>query len=84
MKPVTPGVSRRKWTKQVAGALASVPAFAQVIQKVPPTGAPAAPPPTATPEERLKKAYADVRAVSDQLSKLEVPMNVEPAFAFRP
>jgi len=32
----------------------------------------------------MQKAYADVRKVSEQLSKIEVPMNVEPAFSFRP
>ena len=84
MKPRTPGVSRREWSKRVAAALAAVPAASQVTQKIPPAGAPAPPAPPASPEERLKKAYADIRAVSDQLSKLEVPMDVEPAFAFRP
>jgi hypothetical protein len=77
-------VSRREWNKQIVGALTAVPAAAQATQKVPPVGAPAAPPPAATPEERLKKAYADVRAASDQLARLEIPMDVEPAFAFRP
>lgn len=79
-----PGVSRREWTKQIAGALATVPAAAHATQKVPPVGAPAPPPPPASPEERLKKAYADVRSASDQLSKLEVPMDIEPALTFRP
>jgi hypothetical protein len=76
--------NRRDWTKRLVCALAAIPAAAQVTQKVPPQGAPAPPPQPATPEQRLQKAYADVHAVSDQLSKLEVPMNIEPAFAFRP
>jgi hypothetical protein len=77
------GFSRREWTRRVAVGLTALPVAAQVVQKVPPVGAPAAAPPTDTPEQRLQKAYADVRAVSDQLSKLEVPMDVEPAFSFR-
>jgi len=77
-------VSRREWTKRLAAIVAAIPASAaQVTQKVPPQGAPAPPAAPATPEQRLQKAYADVHAVSDQLSKLEVPMNIEPAFAFR-
>ena len=75
-------VSRRTWTKGLAGALGVAPALTQVTQKVPPTGVPA-PPAPATPEQRLQKAYADVHAVSVQLSQIEVPMNIEPAFAFR-
>ena len=76
-------LNRRQWSKRMAGALALVPLSAQVTQKVPPVGAPAPAPPTATPEQKQQKAYADVKTVSDQLSKLEVPMDVEPAFAFR-
>jgi hypothetical protein len=76
-------LNRREWTKCLAGTITAVPLAAQVTQKVPPQGAPAPPAPPATPEQRLQKAYADVHAVSEQLSKLEVPMNVEPAFAFR-
>lgn len=76
-------LNRREWTKRIAGALAAAPALAQATQKIPPQGAPATPNPLATPEQRLQKAYADVHAISDKLSKLEVPMNVEPAFAFR-
>jgi hypothetical protein len=77
-------LNRREWTKRVAGALAAAPALAQVTQKIPPQGAPVAPTVPATPEQRLQKAYVDIHAVSDRLSKLEVPMDVEPAFAFRP
>lgn len=72
-------LTRRQWT---ALALAS-PAIAQVTSKIPPQGAPGPPNPPATPQERVQKAYADIRSASDRLSKVEVPMNVEPAFAFR-
>ncbi|MBV8896070.1 MAG: hypothetical protein JO051_06150 [Acidobacteriaceae bacterium] len=75
--------SRREWTKRLAAAVGAAPLAAQITQKTPPQGAPAPPTSPSTPEQRLLKAYADVHAVSDQLSKLEVPMNVEPAFAFR-
>jgi hypothetical protein len=72
-------LTRRQWTALVAAA----PLAAQVTSKVPPQGTPAASQPAAAPEQKLQKAYADVRAVSEQLSKIEVPMDVEPAFAFR-
>lgn len=76
-------LNRREWTKRLTSALAALPAFSQVTQKIPPSGAPAPAPPPATPEQRLQKAYADIHAVSDRLSKIEVPINIEPAFAFR-
>lgn len=63
--------------------MATAPLAAQVTSKVPPQGVPAASQTAATPEQKLQKAYADVRAVSEQLSKIEVPMDLEPAFAFR-
>jgi hypothetical protein len=71
-------MTRRYWAALVGAA----PLLAQVTSK-PPQGAPAPAPPSATPEEKLKKAYADVRKISDHLSQIEVPMNVEPAFAFK-
>jgi hypothetical protein len=74
------GISRREW----AALLSAAPLVGQVTSKVPPQGAPAPPAPPATPEQRRQKAYADVRQISDRLAKLEVPMDVEPAFAFRP
>lgn len=40
------------------------------------------PAPTLTPEQRLEKAKADVRDVSDQLAAIAVPMDVEPSFRF--
>jgi hypothetical protein len=53
-------------------------------QKNPPQGAPAPATSAATPEQKLQKAYADIRSTSERLSKIEVPMDTEPAFAFRP
>jgi hypothetical protein len=71
-------MTRRQWT----ALLGAAPLVAQVASK-PPQGAPAPAPASTTPEEKLKKAYADVRQVSDRLSHLEVPMDIEPAFAFK-
>jgi hypothetical protein len=70
--------TRREWT----ALLGVSPLVGQVTSK-PPQGSPAPASPSATPEEKLKKAYADVRAASDRLSQLEVPMDIEPAFAFK-
>ncbi len=82
---LTARISRRR----VAALLAAAPLAAQVTsppttQKIPPLGAPTPASPAATPEQKLQKAYDDIRQVSARLSKLEVPMNVEPAFAFKP
>ncbi len=55
-----------------------------VTSRTPPFGSPVPAQPAATPEARLQRAYADIRQISDRLQKLEVPMNVEPAFAFKP
>lgn len=81
----TARMSRRR----MAALLTATPLAAQVAsppatQKTPPLGAPAPAPPSATPDQKLQKAYDDVRQISARLSKLEVPMNVEPAFAFKP
>lgn len=76
---MTPLLTRRRWTALVAVA----PLAAQVTSTVPPAGAPAPAKAPASPQERMQKAYADIRDVSTRLSKLEVPMNVEPAFSFR-
>lgn len=82
------GITRRKWTASLTGTVAAVtavwPAPAQVTSKTPPEGSPAPAQPSAAPEQKLQKAYSDVRETSDRLSKIEVPMDVEPAFAFRP
>jgi hypothetical protein len=71
-------MTRRHWTALIS----ATPLFAQVTSK-PPQGAPAPAPSSATPEEKLKKAYADVREISERLSRIDVPMNVEPAFVFK-
>jgi len=76
-------MSSRLTRRQLSALLITVPAAAQVTSKIPPQGAPAPPPAPATPEERARKAVTDVRDVSDRLSKIEVPMSLEPAFAFR-
>ncbi len=78
-KPLSARTTRRQWT----ALLAAAPLIAQVTSTVPPTGVPAAPIGPASPEQRLQKAYADVRKASERLSKIQVPMNVEPAFSFR-
>jgi hypothetical protein len=73
-------MTRRQWT----ALLAAAPVTAQVTSKTPPQGSPAPPRPGATPEQKRQKALADVRKVSERLSQIEVPMNIEPAFSFRP
>ena len=72
-------LSRREWT----GLLAAAPLAAQIMSTKPPVGSPAEPAPGATPEQRLQKALTDVRDTGALLSKIEVPMNVEPAFSFK-
>ena len=73
-------LSRRQW----AALIAVAPLAAQTTQKTPPLGAPASPQAPATPQARMQKANDDVRRVSDRLAHIDVPMDVEPAFAFRP
>ena len=75
----SPQVTRRKW----AAMLAAAPALAQVSSPVPPQGVPAAPATALTPEGKLQKALAEVREVSQRLSQIEMPMDVEPAFSFK-
>lgn len=70
--------------REAAALLGASPLLAQVTQKIPPRAAPTPAPPNATPQQKLQKAYADIHQVSDRLSQIELPMNVEPAFAFRP
>jgi hypothetical protein len=69
--------------RQCAALLGTAPLLAQVTSTVPPQGLPAPSNGPASPEQRLQKAYADVRRVSERLSKIEVPMTIEPAFSFR-
>jgi hypothetical protein len=65
------GATRREWTLLLGAA----PLLAQP---------PSSPSPAPSTSEGLQKAKDDVRHISERLAKLEVPMNVEPAFAFRP
>lgn len=81
-------ITRRRWAALLgiapfAAHLVAHLGQAQSTSKIPPQGAPAPPAPPATPEARLQKAYADVHDTSVRLSQIEVPMNVEPAFAFK-
>lgn len=62
--------TRREWT----ALLGAAPLAAQTVS--PSTSPQAAPP-------NLQKAFEDVRHTSERLSKLEVPMNIEPAFNFK-
>jgi hypothetical protein len=57
--------------RELAAALAATPVFAQT---------PAIP---ATPEAELEAARADVKANSMALSRIEVPITIEPAFVFK-
>lgn len=75
-------MTRRQWAAGLTAAIGAAPVVAQVTSKVPPQGAPAAAPPGATPEQKLQKAYADIHQISVRLSQIEVPMDIEPAFAF--
>jgi hypothetical protein len=70
--------------REAAALLCASPLLAQVTQKTPPLGAPAPAKPAATPEQKFQKALADVHQVSDHLAQIQLPMDVEPAFAFRP
>lgn len=80
-------LTRREWTAAFTIAVAAAsaaPLAAQVTSKTPPQGVPAPTSAAATPQQKLEKAYADIRETSERLAKIEVPMNVEPAFSFRP
>lgn len=86
-------LTRRQWTAGLAttavAVVSAAPLSAQTTspsttQKTPPVGAPAAAQPADTPEQKLQKAYADIRSTSARLAQIEVPMNLEPAFSFRP
>jgi hypothetical protein len=66
-------ITRREW----AALLGAAPLAAQIVSKD-------VPPRPAAPAQTIQKAYADVRRISDRLAQIEVPMNVEPAFVFRP
>ena len=79
-RAVSGRITRREWTALVGAS----PLLAQVTSKTPPQGSPLPAPPSATPAQRQQKATADVRQVKDRLAQIEVPMDVEPAFIFRP
>lgn len=76
--------------RQMAVLLGAAPLLAQVPQKTPPQAtapplaSPAPAPPGATPEQKRQKAFTDVHQLSDRLAQIELPMDIEPAFAFRP
>ena len=72
-------LTRRQWT----ALLGTAPLLAQVTQRTPPVGAPAPAAHSANPEEKLQKAFADVHQVSTRLAEIEIPIDIEPAFAFR-
>lgn len=67
-----PGITRRQVTAAIGAA---VPLSAQIATPKPSDIAPA---------DKLSKAASDVREISERLAQMEVPMNVEPAFLFRP
>jgi hypothetical protein len=69
--------------REFAALAGAVPAAAQVTSKIPPQGAPVAAQPSATPQQKLQEAFANVRKASERLSKIELPMDLEPAFSFR-
>jgi len=75
--------------RRLAALLGAAPLAAQtpappVAQKTPPVGAPAPSPTVANPDEKLKKANDGIRKVSERLAQLELPMEVEPSFVFKP
>ena len=75
--------------RQVASLLGAAPLAAQVAtppttEKTPPLGVPAPSSAMATPDAKLQKANEEIRQASARLAGLEVPMEVEPAFLFRP
>jgi hypothetical protein len=74
-----PRLTRRQWTALVSAA----PLMGQATSKIPPQGTPAPAPPAATAQQKLQKAHTDVNQIRDRLSKIQVPMNVEPAFTFK-
>lgn len=79
-------LTRRQWTAAISVAL-PLSAHAQnppVTEKTPPLGSPAPAAIAADADAKLKKAVDDVRKVSERLAQMEVPMNTEPAFLFRP
>lgn len=80
---------KRPTRRQIALALTAMPATAVplIVGVVPaqqPTPAKPAPAARQAGPSTLEKAQEDVRQVSERLRKVEIPMDLEPAFAFRP
>lgn len=78
-------ITRRRLT----ALLGATPLVAQttpppVTQKTPPLGTPAPSAPAASSDEKLKKANEVIRQISARLANIEVPMDTEPAFVFKP
>jgi hypothetical protein len=83
------GPQAKMTRRRLTALLGATPLAAQIpapptTQRTPPLGTPAPSAAAATPDEKLKKANEGIRQVSAQLSKLEVPMDTEPAFVFKP
>lgn len=55
----------------------------QMVAALAPAAALAQPPAPAAPGDELKAAQARLKANSQALAKLQVPMDTEPAFQFR-
>lgn len=75
--------------RRLAALLGATPLAAQiptppVTQKTPPLGTPAPSPTASSPDEKLKKANDGIRKVSARLAQLELPIDTEPAFVFKP
>jgi hypothetical protein len=75
--------------RRLAALMGATPLAAQigsppVTQKTPPVGTPAAVAAARNPDEKLQKAIDGVRETSSRLASLEVPMEIEPAFLFKP
>lgn len=82
--PASPITRRRLAALLGATPLAAQVAVPPVTQKTPPLGTPTPSVTAANPDEKLKKANDGIREVSARLSNLEVPMDTEPAFVFKP
>ncbi|HSU57516.1 MAG TPA: hypothetical protein VLT36_25975 [Candidatus Dormibacteraeota bacterium] len=75
--------------RRLAALLSATPLLAQttpppVTQKTPPLGTPAAAASAATPDEKLKKKNDEMHQMSARLTNIEVSMDTEPAFVFKP
>ena len=66
-------VSRRKMAQAVLGSAAGAAAALAAPQQ-----------PASNPEQELQAARARMKTASDALAGQKVPMNVEPAFQFKP